>query len=680
MRRWAGALLGVAVVASTLFVQPPPASAVVGPWVITEVAGTSVPIIRANGIVNLTASCGSGKTAVSGYVTSSAAADLRRLKESFGGSLGALYSVTVQDQTNVGGTMDVQAHARCVPNTYFTSSINSGPTTFQVDDSTHLAGGSVSCPDGWRALGATVTPNNQVGTTLLTFGPTSTLTGWEFRGWSDSTAGSYVMTVHCVPAGDASALRAFVRLDNAGWGTSAGAECDPGMRPLNGGTQHVGGDLGAITIYPAPTSTGWTSTSLSSSGGFMRTTVVCVPSANPSLQVTGPNGTTSATSVSWSFAATDPAASGGYAITYECTIRHNAVITGPYACTSPQAFQDMADGDHHLQIVAHTSDGRTATTGTSVRVDTGDPTVDFVDAAPALFPTASPTIAFEVGDAISFVTSLTCWVDAGPVAPCGPVQVDHRGTRSTTLSGLADGSHALHVQATDQAGHTTTQQLDFTVDTTAPVVAMTAPAQPFVLATSASPAWSVLESGSGVVDHSVRWRRAPYDAGFGAWSAPVTTGLATSRTFGSLVAGSTYCYAADARDQAGNASAWAAARCVAVPLDERALTRTGTWTASSPSGWYRTTALSTKSLGATLSRSGAIVKRISLTAQTCSTCGVVGVYVGSTQVGRVNLASATSARKTFVLPAFSLRSGTVKVKVLSTNKLVRIDALGLSRS
>ena len=86
------------------------------------------------------------------------------------------------------------------------------------------------------------------------------------------------------------------------------------------------------------------------------------------------------------------------------------------------------------------------------------------------------------------------------------------------------------------------------------------------------------------------------------------------------------------------------------------------------------------SLGATLSRSGAIVKRISLTAQTCTTCGVVGVYVGSTQDGRVNLASATSARKTFVLPAFSLRSGTVKVKVLSTNKLVRIDALGLSRS
>lgn len=209
---------------------------------------------------------------------------------------------------------------------------------------------------------------------------------------------------------------------------------------------------------------------------------------------------------------------------------------------------------------------------------------------------------------------------------------------------------------------------------------MTRPTAPFQLALSTTAAWTGTDAGSGVASFSVRWRRAPYNAGFGAWSSPVTLGgSTTSKVFGSLQPGSTYCYAASATDRAAHTSAWSPARCTAVPLDDRSLTRTGTWTTSAPAGWFRTTALSTKTLGARLSRSGAVVKRISLTALACSTCGVVGVYVGSTRVGRINLAAARSQRRTVTLPAFSLRSGTVSVRVLSTGKQVRIDALGISR-
>lgn len=682
MRRWWSALLGCVVMASVLVTPAPPAAAATGLWQVTDQVGTAKPVIRNNGSAVLTASCGSGKTAVGGWVTSSEPSDLRRLSESFGSSLGSGYSVTVQDQSGLPGTMDVQAHVRCVPTTYFSNHLSIGPTSFPVNDDTQLAEGTLTCPAGWRAMGASVSPSQVSGSTLLTFSPAapsaSVPTAWEFRGYHSNDVSSYSMTVHCVPLSDLSAVRTATKLDNVGWQAGASASCASGMKPLNGGTVHIAGDSGAVTIYPRPTASGWESTTLSLSSGFMQTTVVCVPSAAPTLTISPWYHVTSSRSVSWSFSATDPAGAGGYAISFQCTLLIAGQLSDPAPCVSPQSFTDLPDGYHSIGVVATTSDGRTGTTGSSLLVDTVAPTVAFDDPDGRAHATVTPALGFTVGDATSFVDALTCAVDDGPPGPCGPVVSDYRGHRVFTPSVTTEGPHVVHVSATDQAGNVTTENLPFVIDTAAPTVTMTKPSAPFQLALSTTAAWTSNGTGSAVSEHAVRWRRAPYNGAFGSWTETTVAG-ATSKSFGPLAPGSTYCYSASARDQAGNSSAWASARCTAVPLDERSLTRTGTWTASTPSGWFRTTALSTTSLGARLSRSGAVVKRVSLTALACRTCGVVGVYVGSTRVGTVNLAASTTQRRTWNLPAFSLRSGTVSLRVLSTGKLVRIDALGISR-
>jgi hypothetical protein len=128
-------------------------------------------------------------------------------------------------------------------------------------------------------------------------------------------------------------------------------------------------------------------------------------------------------------------------------------------------------------------------------------------------------------------------------------------------------------------------------------------------------------------------------------------------------------------------SAWSAPRCTSRALDDRSL-RVGTgWLAKASTGYYFNTLMSGARLGSVLTRPSAQLDRVSVVATRCPTCGVVGVYVGTSLVGTVNLYAATTQRQVMLtLPAFSLRTGTVVLKILSTNKLVQVDGIGISRA
>lgn len=92
-------------------------------------------------------------------------------------------------------------------------------------------------------------------------------------------------------------------------------------------------------------------------------------------------------------------------------------------------------------------------------------------------------------------------------------------------------------------------------------------------------------------------------------------------------------------------------------------------------------AAATKHLGAKLTRAGAMARRIAVVATRCAGCGSIGIYAGPTLIGTVNLAYKSTARKTlFLLPAFSLRTATITIRVLSSGKTVEIDGLGISRT
>ena len=325
--------------------------------------------------------------------------------------------------------------------------------------------------------------------------------------------------------------------------------------------------------------------------------------------------------------------------------------------------------------------GNQATYDLPFTVDTDAPTVVFQTPAGATFKTTFPGIAFTSADSGAGVTLNECWLDNAAPASCTTAS-DTGGARTEQLSNVPQGAHTLHVRVTDGAGNQTTSELAFEVDSVAPTTTMTKPTAPITVSRAVTAAWSGTDSGSGLQSFSVRSRRAPFNSGFTAFSTPITAPAATTnRMYGSLALGSTYCWSARATDNAGNtAGTWSAERCTAIPLDDRQLTRSPGWTATTPAGWFQSTGLSTSTQGATLSMSGVAFKRVGVIAVTCPTCGRVAITLGGEEIGRINLAADTTSKQIKTLPVFSsLRSGKVAIRVLTDDKPVRIDALAVSR-
>jgi hypothetical protein len=219
-------------------------------------------------------------------------------------------------------------------------------------------------------------------------------------------------------------------------------------------------------------------------------------------------------------------------------------------------------------------------------------------------------------------------------------------------------------------------------DRIAPTATTTGPVSRVTLASTVRVTWGGSDSGSGLASHDLRWTRAASNGTFGAWQAPTSTQrlLTRYRDLARAPLGYTTCFATRARDAAGNVSAWTPSRCSAVPLDDRALTASSSWSRATTSGWLQGTSTVTTRYGATLKRTGLQTKRLHLVARRCSTCGKVAVYVGGSLLTTVNLYASTSSRAVIALPTIRLRTTTVTLKVVSSGKTVRIDGLASSRA
>ena len=86
--------------------------------------------------------------------------------------------------------------------------------------------------------------------------------------------------------------------------------------------------------------------------------------------------------------------------------------------------------------------------------------------------------------------------------------------------------------------------------------------------------------------------------------------------------------------------------------------------------------------GPSTSNSSATVRQIGIVAWRCRTCGTVDLYIGTSKVGTLNLYKAgTATRGLLTLTRFkSNKTGKVSVRVTTSGKLVKIDALALSRT
>jgi uncharacterized delta-60 repeat protein len=192
--------------------------------------------------------------------------------------------------------------------------------------------------------------------------------------------------------------------------------------------------------------------------------------------------------------------------------------------------------------------------------------------------------------------------------------------------------------------------------------------------------WSASDDNTGVKAYDVRQRVAKATASsYGAYSL-VKSG--TQLTAGSLAGatGRTSCVSVRGRDWAGNIGAFGTESCVAFPVDDKDLAKTGQWTGLTGKAFYAGTARRSDDKGATLSLAGADYRHLALVADKCPGCGTVKVYRGSTLLATVKL-TAGSTRHRVVIPiqsSLTTLSGTIKIKVTSDGKPVTIDGLGIS--
>ncbi|MBI5017185.1 MAG: hypothetical protein HZB55_17095 [Deltaproteobacteria bacterium] len=131
--------------------------------------------------------------------------------------------------------------------------------------------------------------------------------------------------------------------------------------------------------------------------------------------------------------------------------------------TSGQSLDTLADGSHTVVVESTDGAGNTGTATSSFTVDTVAPTVSITAPATGSATTDNtPLLTFNPGDGTTVVVK----VDTVVVAK----------TSGQSLDSLTDGSHTVTVESSDAAGNTGTASSTFTVDTVAPIVSISAPA------------------------------------------------------------------------------------------------------------------------------------------------------------------------------------------------------------
>ncbi|ONI78408.1 hypothetical protein BWI15_00575 [Kribbella sp. ALI-6-A] len=297
-----------------------------------------------------------------------------------------------------------------------------------------------------------------------------------------------------------------------------------------------------------------------------------------------------------------------------------------------------------------------------------------------LGPVFGPSPAVQ-GSRVSLSYDGSALMPGTTFACSAPGAVAHSCANPMTATFTSSGTYTLGLIATEPDGRVSRAFRTVTVDAAGPASQLVAPTVEATTSGTAAVKYSATDS-AGVASYDVRYRKASYLSGFGAYVQPWTGTTATSVSL-PLDAGYEYCVSVRAKDKLGNLGAWSAEKCFSRPLDDRAMgAPTAGWSRTSWSEFYLGTATQTTAYGASLTRT-VQGKRFFLVATKCPTCGLVAVYAGGKYIGAVNLASATTQRQAIVaLPVQSaVFSGTLTFTVRSaTGKFVQIDGLAVRRT
>jgi len=214
---------------------------------------------------------------------------------------------------------------------------------------------------------------------------------------------------------------------------------------------------------------------------FSVDTAIAIPSVAISQM---PSAFSNSASASFSFSG---ASTGSTIASYQCSMDNSAFA----ACSSPQAYSSLAEGNHSFSVKAIDASGQSsAAANYNFAVDLTKPSTPVVSSN-QMNPTKSTSLnlTFNSTDS-SGVAKYECKLDAGSFATCVSPQA---------FSGLSSASHSFAVRATDKAGNVSAEgSYSIVVDTVAPVVTISSQPASSTQSTSASFAFSVSDALSGV--------------------------------------------------------------------------------------------------------------------------------------------------------------------------------------
>jgi hypothetical protein len=217
-------------------------------------------------------------------------------------------------------------------------------------------------------------------------------------------------------------------------------------------------------------------------------------------------------------------------------------------------------------------------------------------------------------------------------------------------------------------------------DVTPPTVSAASLQGVFETRTTFDVSWGgATDQESGVATYSVSVRRAPHNGGFGA-PAPFKLAVPAGGATFTGEPGYTYSFRATATDWDGNMSAAGPEDCTALPVDNVLFRHRGGWAKKSGSGYYLDTYSQTKRRGATLTLRAVSAKRLAIIVTKCPRCGSVDVFFRGKLVKRIRLRAQRMSKLRLVGLNVSgeLQTGTVRVRAVSRNRIVRIEGFGVS--
>jgi hypothetical protein len=278
------------------------------------------------------------------------------------------------------------------------------------------------------------------------------------------------------------------------------------------------------------------------------------------------------------------------------------------------------------------------------------------------------------------VTSSDGHVNCGSVCSYGYVPGS-----STTLTGTPGPGVFLQWTGCDSvSGNQCTVSLasdrnvtaSFAPDSTPPTARMFKPSARVSLGKKISLQWGGTDTaGSGVKSFTVQVAKATFSGKLGSYSsvASLTGTTATSAKLKEKY-GATYCFRVSATDNAGNVSAYSAARCTTLPVDDRTLKASPGWKRTHGHTPSHTLSVSSKK-GATLTLKHVRAKRVGVVVMTCKTCGTITLSFAGHKVASVNLKSKHTKTKVVLAKSFGkVKKGTLVVKVGSSKK-VQVDGV-----